>query len=241
MPRLLVNIDHIATLRNARGEGYPDIIKAAQICIENGAEGIVFHLREDRRHVKDFDVMRLKAELNTFLDFEMAATPEMLQICSETKPDLCTLVPESRQELTTEGGLNMKKSFNYFLTSAVPTLHNSDINISLFLDPEPENIDMAAKLKVYAVELHTGTYANSTGKAREYELNRMKDMAELIHEKGMIVNAGHGLNFNNIEVFLKHVPHLNDISIGHALISESIFYGLADTVKRMNTIIKDNS
>lgn len=230
--KLLVNIDHIATLRNARGEGYPDPAEAAKVCEETGASGIVFHLRGDRRHIKDEDVRSLKKTVTGTLDFEMAATDEMIDILIKTNPDLCTLVPEGREELTTEGGLNMEEVFEDFKTRVFPKIRETSIEISLFLDPNPKDIDLAHKLGSDAVELHTGIFANATdNKSRIKELKRLKEAAQQIHGLGMKVNAGHGLNLENLPVFLDVVPHLNEVSIGHALISNSIFLGLPKTVK----------
>ncbi len=237
--RLLINIDHIATLRNARGEGRPSVLDAAKICLENGAEGIVFHLREDRRHIKDFDVIQLKQSLDTFLDFEMAATNEMLGICAQTKPHLSTLVPESRKELTTEGGLNMEVLFSDFQNRVVPQLKKAGVPISLFLDPNPEDIEYALKLSVFAVELHTGTYSLSSGKTKKFELERLAEAARIIHEHGMKVNAGHGLDFENIHEFINYVPYVHDISIGHAIVADAVFRGLGNSVREMNRIIKN--
>lgn len=230
--RLLVNIDHIATLRNARGEGYPDPVEGARVCEDAGAAGIVFHLRGDRRHIHDDDVYRLKKSVKGLLDFEMAATEEMIGICLDVKPHLCTLVPEGREELTTEGGLNMKHVYDDYEQRVFPAFKNTGIDISLFLDPNPEDIELAQKLGADAVELHTGTFANAPDEAaRNKELERLRKGAELIHEAGMIVNAGHGLNLDNLPVLIEHVPHMKDISIGHALISKSLYWGLERTVK----------
>jgi pyridoxine 5-phosphate synthase len=239
--QLLVNIDHIATLRNARGEGYPDPVDAARVCEEAGAAGIVFHLRGDRRHIRDQDVYRLKKVVKGTLDFEMAATPEMLDICIDVAPHLATLVPESREELTTEGGLNMSTVFDDYRNRVVPALQENKIEISLFLDPVPEDIELAAELGVEAVELHTGTYANaSNDKARNFELERLKTGAEMIHRSGMKVNAGHGLNLHNLGRLVETVPYLNDVSIGHALISDALFFGLEETVKKYLAIMNLN-
>jgi len=232
MMRLLVNIDHIATLRNARGEGYPDPAEAAKVCEDAGASGIVFHLRGDRRHIRDDDVLKLKDIIKGILDFEMSASNEMLDICLETQPDLVTLVPEGREELTTEGGLNMSVVFNDFEKRVFPVLKNSGINISLFLDPNPRDIELANELGAEAIELHTGTFANAKNQDDQLaELDRLKKAAELIHDYGMTVNAGHGLNLDNLPDLIGHVPHLQEISIGHALISRSVFHGLDKTVK----------
>lgn len=232
MMRLLVNIDHIATLRNARGEGYPDPSEAALVCENAGAAGIVFHLRGDRRHIRDDDVQKLKESVTGILDFEMSASDEMIEICLETAPDIVTLVPEGREELTTEGGLNMSTVYEDFENRAFPALKDSDIVISLFLDPNPKDIELAHELGADAVELHTGTFANAGDYGdRLKELERLQKAAQMIHEAGMTVNAGHGLNLDNLPLLIEHVPHLGDISIGHALISKAVFLGLENTVK----------
>ena len=238
--QLLVNIDHIATLRNARGEGYPDPIEAAKVCEDAGAAGIVFHLRGDRRHIRDEDVYRLKKSVKGTLDFEMAATEEMIEICNEVQPELCTLVPEGREELTTEGGLDMKKVYDDFESRVFPKFRGTGIKLSLFLDPNPEDIKRAHKLGADAIELHTGVFANATDEqSLNRELVRLREGAELIHELGMMVNAGHGLNFDNLPRLIEEVPHLNDISIGHALVSKSVFWGLERTVKEYLRIMGD--
>lgn len=239
--QLLVNIDHIATLRNARDEGYPDIVEAARVCEDAGARGIVFHLREDRRHIRDNDVIRLKQTVRGLIDFEMAATDEMLRICSEIKPDLSTLVPEKRQELTTEGGLQMGALYKDFEKRVVPFMKKHGVPISLFIDPVLDDVKRAADLDVEAVELHTGTYANApTDKDAKHELDRLVKAAELAHSNGLQVNAGHGLDFENTEPLIRAIPFLHDVSIGHALICDALFNGLANSVRRMAAIIHGN-
>ncbi|MEX0684854.1 MAG: pyridoxine 5'-phosphate synthase [Balneolales bacterium] len=236
---LLVNIDHIATLRNARGENVPDPVTGAIISEEAGAIGIVFHLREDRRHIRDHDVWALKKAVKGLLDFEMAATDEMLKICTQVAPHVCTLVPESRQELTTEGGLNLDSLYDDYQKRVIPVLKKVGIEISLFIDPDHESVELAHQLNSEAVELHTGTYANAKDdKQKQYELKRLRSAAQLAHQFGMKVNAGHGLNFDNIHLFLQEVSGLNDISIGHALISDAVFNGLGNSIERMVKIIK---
>lgn len=235
--KLLVNIDHVATLRNARSEGFPDPVRAAKVCEDAGAAGIVFHLREDRRHIKDKDVYRLKKTVRGLLDFEMGATEEMIRICSEIQPHLVTLVPEKREEITTEGGLDMKFVFNDYRERVLPKLNDAGIPVSLFVEPDPNELELCAKLGVPVVELHTGTYANAAGDKAAEELERLKQAAEIAHELGIQVNAGHGLNFENIRPFLEHVPHLEEISIGHALIAESVFKGLSAVVSDMVELI----
>ncbi len=240
MRSLLVNIDHVATLRNARGETVPDPVHAAIVAEKAGASGIVFHLREDRRHIRDEDVHRLRRVVKGLFDFEMAATDEMIKICIDTKADLVTLVPESREELTTEGGLDMKKVREDYRKRVFPQFKKAGIAISLFVDPEEADIAIAAELEAEAVELHTGTYATAdTDARRRVELDRLRSAAIQAHELGMKVNAGHGLNFDNIQPFLDHVPHLADISIGHALIADAVFSGLENSVRRMADIIAE--
>jgi len=240
--QLLVNIDHVATLRNARGEGYPDPTEAAIVCEQAGAAGIVFHLRSDRRHIRDEDVYNLKRAVRGILDFEMAASDEMIRICKDVNPHLCTLVPEGREELTTEGGLDMVKVYNDFENRVMPAFADTDIEISLFLDPNPKDIELAHKLGVDAIELHTGTFANAIDPAAiKKELKRLREGAEMIHELGMKVNAGHGLNLMNLPTLIEHVPHMEDISIGHALISKSLYWGLDRTVKEYMKLMKTDS
>ncbi|MCC5926640.1 MAG: pyridoxine 5'-phosphate synthase [Bacteroidetes bacterium] len=237
---LLVNIDHIATLRNARGEGVPDPTEAAQICENAGAAGIVFHLREDRRHIKDHDVYSLKDAVKGKLDFEMAATDEMIGLCEKIRPEICTLVPESREELTTEGGLNMRLIMGDYRKRVVPRLLDTGTMISLFVDPNPDDIQLCKELGVQAIELHTGRYANAQkASVVEHELERLREAAELAHSLGLIVNAGHGLNYVNTTPFIRTVPHLADISIGHALVTHAVFHGLENSVREMVRIIKE--
>lgn len=238
--QLLVNIDHVATLRNARGEGYPDPIEAAKICEQAGASGIVFHLRKDRRHIKTEDVYRLKETVKGDLDFEMAATDKMIAISKDVNPELITLVPESREELTTEGGLDMETIIDDFRDRVFPAYADTGIAISLFIDPNKKDIELAAELGSDAIELHTGTYANATSESdKQAELQRLKEGAELAHRLGMKVNAGHGLNLDNLQPLVDTVPYLNDISIGHALVSSALFHGLHETVKKFLAIMEN--
>lgn len=232
MIRLLVNIDHVATLRNARGEGFPDPVEAAVVCENAGAAGIVFHLREDRRHIKDHDVYRLKNAVRGTLDFEMAASDEMIGIALEVQPHLCTLVPEKRMELTTEGGLDVVKAFEQLRKNAVPALHAKNIEISLFVDPDEQQIRASAELGVQYIELHTGTFAHAwqRGDCRK-ELEKLAAAAELGHTLGLKINAGHGLNHKNIDPLLEAVPHLADLSIGHALVADALYRGLTASVR----------
>ncbi|TVQ66419.1 MAG: pyridoxine 5'-phosphate synthase [Balneolaceae bacterium] len=236
--KLLVNIDHIATLRNARGENYPDPVTAASVCEQAGASGIVFHLRSDRRHIIDEDVYRLKKSVKGILDFEMAATQEMIKICLDIHPHLCTLVPEGREELTTEGGLNMNVVYSDFAERVFPAFKDTGIGISLFLDPIARDIELAHKLGANAVELHTGRFANALDpEAGRLELDRLAAAAIMIHEAGMQVNAGHGLNQKNLPLLIRHVPHIQEISIGHALVSDALYDGLGSTVRKYLQLI----
>lgn len=237
--KLLVNVDHVATLRNARSEGYPDPIEAARICEDNGAAGIVFHLREDRRHIKDDDAWGLKKAVRGLLDFEMGATEEMLDICCRMKPELCTLVPEKREEITTEGGLNMPLIMDDYRTRVLPKLAEAGVPVSLFVEPTVADMERCAELGVPVVELHTGTYANAAGDKQKDELKRLKDAAQAAHQLGIKVNAGHGLGFGNIRPFIEHVPHLAEISIGHALMADALMRGLPTSVREMVAIFEE--
>lgn len=234
--RLSVNVDHIATIREARGEIEPDPVIAAGICELAGAEGIVCHLREDRRHINDRDVKLLREVVKTKFDLEMAATEEMIRIASEILPDLVTLVPENRMELTTEGGLDLKKNKSY-LQNVVKELHSKDILVSLFIDPEPENIDKAIEIGADIIEIHTGKYANAVGEKEQLtELSKIGSVARMAAELGLVVTAGHGLNYYNIIPFL-NISEIQEVSIGHAIISRAVFTGLHKAVEDMVKIL----
>ncbi len=238
--KLAVNIDHVATLREARGENEPDPVAAAVICELAGAEGIVCHLREDRRHINDRDVRLLRDLVKTKLDLEMAATDEMLKIAFDILPDIVTLVPEKRKELTTEGGLNIsqdKKRYEEFIKE----LQSKEIQVSLFIDPEPANIDLSVELNADIIEIHTGKYANTrTEKDLINELSKIAVTARMASELGLIVTAGHGLNYNNIFPVL-NVPEIREVSIGHSLIARSVFTGLQKAVEDMLSILSKKS
>lgn len=230
MIRLGVNIDHVATLRNARGEAYPDPLKAAELVLQHGADGITAHLREDRRHIRDEDIEKLRG-LSAPLNFEMAATEEMTNIACRVKPHACCVVPERREELTTEGGLDvvgLKDKIKPFITR----LSAAGIRVSLFIDPEPEAIKMAAELGAPVIELHTGAYA--LGKPGELE--RLQRAALIAAEYGLELHAGHGLNYENVEP-ITQLPGLVELNIGHFLISEAVFVGLAASVRRMKDLL----
>lgn len=237
MSRLFVNIDHIATIRNQRGTKYPNLITAATICEQNGAEGITVHLREDRRHIKDADVFMLKENINSFLNFEMAVTDEMLKIAKKLKPHYVCLVPEKREELTTEGGLNLKNNFN-FLKNAIAELKNSDILVSLFIEPDLKQIELAKALETDIIEIHTGTYCNNFyTKNLDFEFLRIKDAVKLALNLDIKVNLGHGLDYINIKPLLS-IKEIGEYNIGHSIISNSIFLGLATAVRNMNELIR---
>lgn len=235
--RLAVNVDHVATLREVRGEIEPDPIVAAGICELAGAEGIVCHLREDRRHINDRDVRLLREVVKTKLDLEMAATEEMVGIACEVLPDLVTLVPEKREELTTEGGLNLFDSESK-ISKAIEELHSKDILVSLFIDPEPANIDKTIELGADIIEIHTGKYANTVDEKEQInELSKLGSVAQMAAELGLVVTAGHGLNYLNIYPFL-NIVDIKEISIGHAIISRAVFTGLQKAVEDMIKIVR---
>jgi pyridoxine 5-phosphate synthase len=235
--RLAVNIDHIATLREARGELEPNPITAARICERAGAKGIVCHLREDRRHINDHDVRLLRKTVKTKLDLEMAATEEIIGIAADVRPDLATLVPERRQELTTEGGLDVKKAMRH-LFKTIDRLHNRGILVSLFVDPARDQVKAAAELEADFVEIHTGEYANArTRKEARRHLKRIRDMAELGRSLNLRVNAGHGLNYANIRP-VASIDEIEEVSIGHAIISHALYVGLHAAVIEMAKLVK---
>lgn len=237
--KLTVNIDHIATLREARGEIEPDPVIAAGICELAGAEGIVSHLREDRRHVNDRDVRLLREIVRTKFDLEMAATEEMVNIALDILPDLVTLVPENREEITTEGGLNLKSNFDK-LKEATDKLHSKDINVSLFIDPEPGNIDLSIELGADIIEIHTGKYSNTVNESEQIkELSKIGTVARMAAETGLIVTAGHGLNYYNIFPML-NIPEIREVSIGHSIISRAVFTGLHKAVEDMVKILRSS-
>jgi pyridoxine 5-phosphate synthase len=239
MPLLLgVNIDHAATLRQARYAGdpgsilvEPDPVEAALIAEKAGADGITAHLREDRRHMQDSDIYRLKEALQTKLNLEMGNAPEIVAIALQVKAHDACLVPENRNEVTTEGGLDCL-THRTALQATIGRLHDVGTVVSLFIDPDPDQIRAAADLKAEYIELHTGAFANATGEARTHELRRLITGAKQAHELGLRINAGHGLNYHNVaELFA--VPHMVELNIGHAIISRALFVGLATAVTEM--------
>jgi pyridoxine 5-phosphate synthase len=231
-----VNIDHVATVRQARGTPYPSVVEAAQLAENAGADSITVHLREDRRHIQDEDVRRLCAVTRTRINLEMAVTPEMLEIALERKPaDVC-LVPEKREELTTEGGLDVVAHFDS-IREAVARLSQAGIRVSLFIDPDPEQLDAARRASAPVVELHTGTYADAEGEEQAAELSRLRAACLQGHESGLVINAGHGLHLANVQA-VAGLPHMNELNIGHSIISRAIFVGLEQAVKEMKAKIR---
>jgi pyridoxine 5-phosphate synthase len=233
--RLGVNIDHVATVRNARGAGYPDPVRAGLIAAQAGADGITAHLREDRRHITDADIARLSAELPVPLNFEMAATEEMLEIALRHRPHAACIVPEKREERTTEGGLDAAGRHNH-LAYYCERLRETGIRVSLFIEPEPAQIEAAIRLGAPVVEFHTGLYAHLEGEEQAVELKRIADMAALAVKNGIEPHAGHGLTFDNVQA-IAAIPQLAELNIGHFLIGEAIFTGLEPAVRRMRELM----
>jgi pyridoxine 5-phosphate synthase len=235
--RLGVNIDHVATIRNARGGDHPDPVKAALLAAEAGADGITAHLREDRRHIRDEDIEALRARLSIPLNLEMAATEEMLEIALRHRPHAACLVPEKREERTTEGGLDAAGQGDH-LRPFVARLGEAGIRVSLFIEPDPRQIEAAIRLRVPVVELHTGRYAHLDGEARAAELRRLADAAALAAKNGIEPHAGHGLTFDNV-VAVAAIPQLRELNIGHFLIGAAIFTGLQASVRRMRALMDE--
>lgn len=231
MFRLGVNIDHVATLRQARRVTYPDIVTAAAICEEAGAHGITIHLREDRRHIQDADVYALSRTLKTHMNLEMANHPDILAIALEIKPREVCIVPERREELTTEGGLDVAGQ-QAELVPMIEQLRAAQIAVSLFIDPVEAQLKAAAELGVPIVELHTGAYAEHQGAAQQKELERLRAAGALGHTLGLQINAGHGLTLENVSPILT-IPHLNTLNIGHSIVSRAVFVGLAEATREM--------
>ncbi len=234
--RFSLNVDHIATLRNARGEDQPDPVTFALLAEQAGIDGIVVHLREDRRHINERDVRLLRELITTKLDLEMAATEEIIKIACDVGPELSTLVPEKRQELTTEGGLNVLDDITKF-KSAIKDLHNHEIDVSLFIEPDINQIDAAAEIEADYIEIHTGVFANSFTEEEQFdELERIRIAAKHAKKLGMGVNAGHGLNYQNIKIF-REVEEIDEVSIGHAVIARTVFVGIKKAVREMRELI----
>lgn len=239
--KLGVNIDHIATLRNARGENFPSVLLAANNAINAGADSITVHLREDQRHIKPADVIDLKKNIKKPLNLEMALTKEMLSFAIKTKPKYVCFVPEKRNELTTEGGLNLFYNV-YFLSKAIKKLKKNNIKVSLFIDPKIKNVEQALKLNADNIELHTGTFCNLLNNKNKKKINlefeRIKKTAVFAKKNNLGVHCGHGLNYLSAKK-LKKIKEILEFNIGHFIISDSIFFGLTRVIKNFTKIIKN--
>ncbi|HEX2763935.1 MAG TPA: pyridoxine 5'-phosphate synthase [Allosphingosinicella sp.] len=235
--RLGVNIDHVATIRNARGGDHPDPVEAGLAAAEAGADGITAHLREDRRHIRDEDISALIARLTIPLNLEMAATDEMLEIALRHRPHAACIVPEKREERTTEGGLDAAGQDNH-LRPFVARLREANIRVSLFIEPDPRQVDAAIRLGAPVVEFHTGRYAHLDGEGRAAELRRIADAAALAARNGIEPHAGHGLTFANVQP-VAAIPQLRELNIGHFLVGEAILAGLGPTVRRMRALMDE--
>lgn len=235
--RFALNIDHIATLRNARGETQPDPVTAALLAEQAGVDGIVVHLREDRRHINERDVRLLRELITTKLDLEMAATEEIIKIACDVGPELATIVPEKRQELTTEGGISVIDNVAR-LKETVSTLHKFEIEVSMFIEPDINQIDASAEIDADYVELHTGVFANALTEEEQFdELDRIRTAAKHAKKLGLGVNAGHGLNYSNVKIF-RELEDIDEVSIGHAIIARSVFVGLKEAVREMIELLR---
>ncbi|HID82216.1 MAG TPA: pyridoxine 5'-phosphate synthase [Chromatiales bacterium] len=233
--KLGVNIDHAATIRQARFTPYPDMVRIVSEAEAGGADGITLHLREDRRHIQDDDVFTLRTKIKSKMNLEMAATDEMVEIACKVKPEDCCLVPEKREELTTEGGLDVLGQ-QARLTDVCHRLKEAGIEVSIFIEPDLEHITAVAEIAAPVIELHTGTYANTKGEERDQELHRLITAAEYAHNLGLIVNAGHGLDYENIGPILL-LPHLNELNIGHSIIARALFVGIRQAVAEMKVCL----
>jgi pyridoxine 5-phosphate synthase len=231
-----VNIDHVATLRQARRIDYPDPVHAALLAEQSGADSITLHLREDRRHIQDRDVTMLRRLLQTRMNLEMAVTAEMIRIAGDVRPQDCCLVPESREEVTTEGGLDVRAQEGR-LEDACRALAAAGVRVSLFIDPDTAQIEAARRVGAPVIELHTGTYANASGKARAHELERVRAAASLATSLGLVVNAGHGLNYHNVEP-IAAIREIVELNIGHAIIARAVFDGLPKAVRDMKDLMR---
>ena len=238
MTNLLINVDHVATLRNARQETFPDPVHAAARCEHAGADGIVFHLREDRRHITERDVRQLAATVQGKLDFELSTEEEVVSICCDVSPDLATLVPERREEVTTEGGLDVTANADR-LRSVIDRLYDAGVEqVSLFVDPVPEQIEAAAAVGANTIEIHTGDFADAPTEAdQRAEAERLATGAQAAHEAGLRVHAGHGLNYRNLSRFQERVPHVQEVSIGFAVIARAVLVGIDQAVRDIHTAL----
>lgn len=237
--KLLINIDHVATLRNARKETFPDPVHAAVLAEVAGADGIVFHPREDRRHITDRDVRLLKETVKTKLDFELSMDAEVVALCCATQPHLATLVPERREEVTTEQGLDVIKHMDRLKDVTAQLLDAGIEEVAVFIDADPRQIEAAAAAGAQAIELHTGHYANApTHAARVKVAHELAGAAEVAHRLGLQVHAGHGLDYKNYQLFKQLVPHISEVSIGFAVVSRALFVGFEQAVREMLLVVK---
>jgi len=235
-----INVDHVATIRQARGTSYPDPVDAAKRSILGGADQITIHLREDRRHIQDSDVERMRKEIAVPLNLEMAAADKIIDIACRIKPDTATLVPEKREELTTEGGLDVAGSLSQ-LKSVVERLSSAGISVSMFIDPETEQIEASLEVGAPSIELHTGSYCDAVDDiSAAGELERLKLAARFASGKGMKVCAGHGLNYKNTANVIKALPEVVEYNIGHSIIARAMFVGMERAVREMKTLINQN-
>ncbi|HJW41637.1 MAG TPA: pyridoxine 5'-phosphate synthase [Rhizomicrobium sp.] len=237
MIRLGVNIDHVATVREARGSAYPDPVRAAKLAEAAGADGITAHLREDRRHISDSDIERLSRELTIPLNLEMAATDEMHVIALNAKPHAACIVPEKREEITTEGGLDAARQHNH-LSPIIRSISAAGIRVSLFIEPARQQLDAAVSLGAPVVELHTGAYANAQGDDQARILKRLQDAAAYGTKLGLEIHAGHGLTFDNVKP-IAAIPEIRELNIGHFLVGEAIFIGLEASIRRMRALMDE--
>ncbi len=237
--RLGVNIDHVATIRNARGEAYPDPLKAALIVEDSGAHSVTIHLREDRRHIKDHDLVKIKKKLKIPLNLEIAPIKKMIKIALKHKPDYVCIVPEKRNEITTEGGLNLRKKFDY-LNKTIKELKNKKIRVSLFIEPRLKDIEIAKKLGADCIELHTGKYCNksNTFKNNKKEFREIKKAASYAKKNSLEVHAGHGLTYKTAKEISK-IDIITEFNIGHFIVSESIFIGLKKAIFNFKRILNN--
>ena len=237
--RLGVNIDHVATIRNARGENYPDPLKAAIEAQNSGADSVTIHLREDRRHIRDFDLINIKKKIKIPLNLEMAPTNEMLKIAIKYKPKFVCIVPEKKKEITTEGGLNLKKK-NNFLKKIINQLKENKISVTLFIEPKKSDINLSKKLGANSVELHTGRFCNLLNNGKNYfkEYSKIKNAAIFSSKIGLDVHAGHGLTYKSAKIIL-NIKEIKEYNIGHFIISESIFIGLKNSIKKFKKILNN--
>jgi len=231
-----VNVDHVATVRQARGGIEPDPVEAAMLAIRGGADGITVHLREDRRHIQDKDLRLLRQRVSVELNLEMAATKEMINIALRVRPDMVTFVPEKRLELTTEGGLNLEKNRRQ-IKRAIDAIQNKGIPVSLFINPSITDVEISKDIGAQMVEIHTGLYANAKGKKQDAELKKVKKAVERALDIGLAVNAGHGLNYSNVKN-IASIKGLRGLYIGHSIVSRSIFVGIEEAVREMKKLIE---